>query len=142
MEPARKIVQMIRISLLVGIALGVFIGERAGSRTSVAPERNLYFALTLVALTTVGMIFSVRRLFVLRSEATLTAQPGDNATLSRWRSGYIIVYALSAAVALIGLVLRILGFTLSQVAPFYLVGLVLILLFGPRRRSRELPRNS
>ena len=138
MEPARKTVQMIRIALLVGIALGVFIGEHVGSRMSVAPERNLYFALTLVALTTVGMIFSVRRLFVLRSEATLSAQPGDHAALSRWRSGYIIVYALSAAMASIGLLLRIRGFTLSQVAPFYLVGFVLTLLFGPRRRSREI----
>jgi hypothetical protein len=138
MEPARKTVQMIRIALLVAIALSVFIGERVDPKTPVAPERNLYFALTLVALTTVGMIFSVRRLFVLRSEATLTAQPGDHAALSRWRSGYMIVYALSVAVALIGLVLRILGFTLSQVAPFYLVGFVLTLLFGPRRRSREI----
>ena len=138
MEPAGKTVRMIRIALLVGIALGVFIGERVGSRTSAAPERNLYFVLTLVALTTVGMIFSVRRLFVLRSEATLSAQPDHHAALHRWRSGYFIVYALSAAVVLIGLVLRIRGFTLSQVAPFYLVGFVLTLLFGPRRRSREI----
>jgi glycerol uptake facilitator-like aquaporin len=127
---------MIRILLLVSIALYVFIGERLGQRAP--PDRNLYFVLTLVAITTVGMIFAVRRLFVLRSEATLTAEPEDTAALNRWRSGYIITYALSEVVALFGLVLRILGFTLSQVAPFYLVGFVLMLLFGPRRPSREI----
>jgi hypothetical protein len=29
--------------------------------------------------------------------------------------------------------LRFMGFTLSEVAPFYVVGFALILLFGPRR---------
>jgi F0F1-type ATP synthase membrane subunit c/vacuolar-type H+-ATPase subunit K len=137
MEPARKTVQMIRIALLVSIALYVLIGERVGQTMVRAPNRNLYFVLTLVAITTVGMMFAVRRLFVLRAEATLAAQPEDTAALNRWRSGYIITYALSEAVAVFGLVLRILGCTLSQVAPFYLVGFVLMLLFGPRRPSRE-----
>jgi hypothetical protein len=137
MGPARKTVQMIRIALLVSIALYVFIGEHVGQSMAPAPNRNLYFVLTLVAITTVGMIFAVRRLFVLRSEATLAAQTEDTAALNRWRSGYIITYALSEAVAVFGLVLRIQGCTLSQVAPFYLVGFVLMLLFGPRRPSRE-----
>ena len=138
MGPARKTVQMIRIALLVSIALYVFIGEHVGQSMVPAPNRNLYFVLTLVAITTVGMIFAVRRLFVLRSEATLAAQPEDTAALNRWRSGYMISYALSEAVALFGLVLRILGFTLSQVAPFYLGGFVLMLLLGPRRPSPEM----
>jgi hypothetical protein len=138
MEPARKIVQMIRVALLGSIALYVFVGEHAGPSPAAAPDRNLYFALTLVAITTMGMIFAVRRLFVLRAEVTLAVQPEDTAALNRWRAGYIITYALCEAVALFGLVLRILGFTLSQVTPFYLVGFVLILLFGPRRPASEI----
>jgi F0F1-type ATP synthase membrane subunit c/vacuolar-type H+-ATPase subunit K len=35
--------------------------------------------------------------------------------------------------ALFGFVLRFMGFTLSEVAPFYVVGFALMLLFGPRR---------
>ena len=129
---------MIRVALLASIVLYVFVGERAGQSATAPPDRNLYFALTLVAITTMGMIFAVRRLFVLRAEVTLAAQPEDAAALNRWRSGYIIVYALCEAVALSGLVLRILGFTLSEVTPFYLVGFVLTLLFGPRRPSSEI----
>jgi F0F1-type ATP synthase membrane subunit c/vacuolar-type H+-ATPase subunit K len=140
MERARKTVQMFRIALLVSIALYVYIGEvysgqRGGQSMAPEPNRNLYFLLTLVALTTVGMIFAVRRLFVLPSETKLAAEPEDVAALNRWRSGYIITYALSEALALFGLVLRILGFTSSQVLPFYVVGFVLMLLFAPRSLS-------
>jgi hypothetical protein len=132
MESARKILQIVRSAMLVSIVLYVLVGERVGKNLG-APPTNFYFALTLVAITTMGMIFAVRRLFVLRAEATLAAQPEDVAALNRWRAGYIITYALCEAVALFGLVLRVLGFTLSEVTPFYLVGFVLMLLFGPRR---------
>jgi hypothetical protein len=133
MEPARKAVQVIRIALLVSVALYVFIGERMGLSPPDAPDRNFYFAVTLVALTTVGMSFAVWRLFVLRSEAALAAQPGDAVALKRWRAGYIFTYALCEAVALFGFVLRILGFTLSEVVPFYIVAFVLMILFSPHR---------
>ncbi|MGD0181381.1 MAG: hypothetical protein ABSC15_16325 [Terriglobales bacterium] len=133
MEPQRKLLQTVRIALLVSIALYVFIGERMGRSTSAAPDRNIYFVVTLVAITTVGIIFAVWRLFVLRSEAALADHPGDTAALKRWRTGYIITYTLCETVVLFGLVLRLMGFTLSEVAPFYIVGFALILLFGPRR---------
>jgi hypothetical protein len=133
MEPALDAVQIIRIALLVSIPLYLFVGERAAPGAAAMADRNFYFVLTLVALTTVGMAFAVWRLFVLHSEALLAAQPDDAAALGRWRSGFIITYGLSEAVALFGLVLRIMGFSLSEVAPFYLVGFVLLLLFSPRR---------
>jgi hypothetical protein len=123
--------QTVRIALLVSIALYVFVGERI-SRPG-APDRNLYFAVTLVAITTVGMIFAVWRLFVLRSEATLADHPEDASALKRWRAGYIYTYALCETLALFGFVLRFMGFTLSEVAPFYVVGFALMLLFSPRR---------
>ncbi len=133
MEPQRKLLQTVRIALLVSIALYVFIGERMGRSTSAAPDRNIYFVVTLVAITTVGIIFAVWRLFVLRSEAALADQPEDTAALKRWRTGYIITYTLCETVVLFGLVLRLMGFTLSEVAPFYVVGFALMLLFSPRR---------
>src|SRR5579863_2170351 len=133
MESHRKLLQVVRIALLVSIALYVFIGERIERSTPVAPDRNLYFAITLVAITLVGMTFTVWRVFVLRSEVILADRPEDADTLNRQRFGYIITHALSDAVALFGLVLRLAGFTLSEVAPFYIVGFALILLFGPRR---------
>ncbi len=133
MEPARKILQIVRIVMLVSIVCYAFIGERLGQ--SVAADRNVYFAITLVAITTVGIIFAVRRLFILRAEATLASEPENADALTRWRTGHLAIYALSESVALFGLVLRILGFNLSEVMPFYLAGFALILLFGPRSAS-------
>jgi hypothetical protein len=132
MEPARKLLQIVRGGLLASIAMYVFVGERVSPNLGAVPDRNVYFALTLVAITTTGMIFAIRRAFVLRAEATLETQPGDAASLNRWRAGYIIIYGLCEALALLGLVLRFMGFTLAQVAPFYVVGFVLMLLFTPR----------
>ena len=131
MEPARKVLQIVRIALLVSVVCYAFIGERMAQ--SVAPDRNIYFAITLFAITTVGIIFAVRRLFVLRSEETLVSEPENAAALNRWRAGYLVIYALSESVALFGFVLRILGFKLSEITPFYLAGFALMLLFGPRR---------
>jgi hypothetical protein len=131
MEPARKVLQIVRIALLVSIVCYAFIGERMAQ--SAAPDRNVYFAITLIAITTVGIIFAVRRLFVLQPEETLVSEPENAAALNRWRAGYLVIYALSESVALFGLVLRILGFNLSEVMPFYLAGFALMLLFGPRR---------
>jgi hypothetical protein len=133
MEPARKVLQIVRIFMLVSIVCFAFMGERVWQ--SAAPDRNVYFAITLVAITTVGIIFAVRRLFVLRSEATLVSQPENVEALNRWRMGHLAIYALSESVALFGLLLRILGFNLSEVAPFYLAAFALMLLFGPRRPS-------
>jgi hypothetical protein len=133
MEPQRKLLQTVRIALLVSIALYVFIGERIEQSRSGVPDRNFYFAITLFAITTVGMIFAVWRMFVLRSEATLADQPDDAAALKRWRTGHIFTYALCEIVALFGFVLRFMGFTLSEVVPFYIVGIALMLLFSPRR---------
>jgi fatty acid desaturase len=133
MEPARRVLQIVRIVMLVSIVCYAFIGERLGQ--SVAPDRNLYFAITLVAITTVGIIFAVRRLFILRAEATLVSEPENAEALTRWRTGHLAIYALCESVALFGLVLRILGFNLSEVTPFYLAGFALILLFGPRKPS-------
>ena len=72
MEPARKVLQIVRIVMLVSIVCYAFIGERVAQ--SAAPDRNVYFAITLIAITTVGIIFAVRRLFVLRSEETLVSR--------------------------------------------------------------------
>jgi hypothetical protein len=74
---------------------------------------------------------------VAPAEAVLRLQPDDAASTIRWRTGCIVTYALSEAVALFGLMLRITGFALSQVAVFYIAGILLLLFFSPRSRISE-----
>jgi len=137
MESAIKVIRAVQIAMLVSVVLYVAVGEGIGS----VPRLNnpvLFYVLSLVTITIVGVILVVRRTLVLQSAVTLATHPNDAATLSRWRAGHFMTYALSEAIAIFGLVLRIIGFSLSQVASFYIAGFILLLFFGPRRPVSEI----
>jgi hypothetical protein len=136
MESALRLLRMVQIAMLVSIALYVFVGEEAAGRAA-APNPTMSYAISFVSITIVGVIFVVRRTLVLPSEIHLRAQPDDVVVLARWRSGYIFTYALCEALALFGLVLRMVGFTLAQVWPYYVGGFALMLLCWPRRPRVE-----
>ena len=75
----------------------------------------------------VGVIFVVRRTLVFRSAERLAVRPDDSLTLSHWRTGYIVTYALCEGLALFGLILRFVGCSFQQSLPFYIGGFVLLL---------------
>jgi hypothetical protein len=136
MDSAIKAIRIVQIALLVSVVLYVVVGEKVGS----IPKLNnpvVFYVLSLATVTIVGVILVVRRTLVIQSEASLAVRPNDLATLNRWRAGHIMTYALSEAIAVFGLVLRLMGFSLSQVAYFYISGFILLLFFGPRRPIRE-----
>jgi hypothetical protein len=96
----------------------------------------MFRSIAFVSMSEVVLLFFFRRKLVLQSEPLLASEPYEPAVVARWRTGYIITWALSLSIALYGLVLRYLGFTFSQVAPFFVAGFVLILFFAPRRPDR------
>jgi len=119
------------------IVLYALVGE-AIAKNAPLPSVSIYFG---VAFASIGIMVSItilRRILVVPAERALSQNLADAPALVRWRTGYILTYALSEAVALLGLVLRLLGFTFSQVATFYAVGLILLMFFGPRRPSNVL----
>lgn len=136
MDSAIKIVRAIQIAMLLSVLLLVVAGEVVGSIPTFG-NPTLFYALSLATITIVGVILVVRRTLVLQSANMLAARPHDVATLNRWRAGYVMTYALSEAIAGFGLLLRVIGFSLSQVASFYIAGFILLLFFGPRRPVRE-----
>ena len=131
MGVALRTIRLIQVAMLVSIGIYVVVGEVA-SRQLTTDVKALY-AISFASISLVGAILVVRKTLVLQSEAELRQKPGDPVTIARWRTGYIVTYALCEALALFGLVLRILGFTLAQVWPYYAGGFVLLLLFWPRR---------
>jgi hypothetical protein len=138
MDSALKVVQTIRIAMLASIVLYVFVGELAARPRMNSPSVLIFYALTFVSITMVGIITVIRRTLTFPAQTTLAAQAADAAALNRWRGGYIASYAIAEAIALYGLVLRFLGFTLSQVAPFYIAAFMLLLLLTANRPSAEL----
>jgi hypothetical protein len=142
MESAIKIVRVLQIAMLMSVLLLVVVGQIVGSvpqfSNPALSSPTLFYALSMATITIVGVILVVRRTLVQQSAATLATRPSDGATLNRWRAGYVLTYALSEAIALFGFLLRMLGFSLSQVASFYLAGFILLLFFGPRRPEPRL----
>jgi hypothetical protein len=135
MEQSIRMLAILRYALLGSILLYIAVGETLGRM--VAPKMMVFYALTFAAITTVGAMLVIRKTMVAPAEAVLRLQPDDAASTIRWRTGCIVTYALSEAVALFGLMLRITGFALSQVAVFYIAGILLLLFFSPRSRISE-----
>ena len=135
MSGTLRTVRIVQWAMLVSILLYAVVGEVVGSRAR-APDPALNYIFSTLAIAIVGVIFVVRRTLVLRSAAALATNPEDALTLSHWRSGYIVTYALCEALALFGLVLRFTGFKFEQSVPFYLGGFVMLFFFGPREPAR------
>lgn len=137
MESAIRLIRAVQIALLVSVPLCVGLGEKVGL-VSRLNDPVVFYVLSMVTITIVGVILVVRRTLVLQSASALATRPNDVATLGRWRAGHIMTFGLSEAIALFGLTLRLMGFSLSQVASFYIAGFILLLFFGPRRPVREM----
>ncbi len=137
MAASLKMVRTVRNAMLAVLVLQVFASERTPHAVqSTSPA--VYGAITFLAIVMIAAIFIVRRAMVTRAEQTLVQNADDSASLSRWRAGYVITYALCEAVALYGIVLRFMGFKREQVLPFYLAGFILLVFFAPRRPSNTI----
>jgi len=130
MGTAVKTVRLIQIAMLVSVGIYAVVGEVAGRHLNT--DATVIYAISFASISLVGAILVVRKTMVLQSEAELKAKPGDPVILARWKTGYFVTYALCEALALFGLVLRMLGFSLNQVWPYYAGSFVLLLLFWPR----------
>jgi len=127
MKTLRAVQWLMLASILLYVILGEFVGP--GAR-GVNPTLSYLFSTTAVAI--VGVIFVVRRTLVLRAAESLAVRPGDRLSLSHWRTGYLVTYALCQALALIGLALRFVGGNLQQGSLFYIGGFALLFFFRPR----------
>ena len=130
MGAALRTVRLIQIAMLASVGIYAVAGEVVGARLTT--NASTLYAISFASISLVGAILVVRKTMVLQSEAELRARPEDPATLVRWKTGYIVSYVLCEALALFGLLLRIMGFTLTQVWPYYAGSAVMLLLFWPR----------
>jgi hypothetical protein len=86
------------------------------------------------------VLFALRRFFAARLLAALSANLEDTAALVQWRASYVISYAVSESIAIYGLLLHFLGFSMKQVAPFLIAGFLLILFLAPSLPKPDISR--
>jgi hypothetical protein len=132
LSSAIRLVRQIQIAMLGSIALYAVAGERLVRSIAHSPANTLFHALSFISISLVGATVVVRRTLVLPSEALLKLRPDDALAVARWRTGYIFLYALCEVLGLFGFVLRMAGFTLSNVWGFYLGAFLLLMLYSPR----------
>lgn len=136
MNSSVRYVRTIHTLLLCSIALYVLVGEEViRTHPRAAPGASMYYIFAIAGVAMVLSTFAVRMLLVKKTESALAQDPANPALLHRWRGAYIVSYAFSEIVAVFGFALRLLGFTLSQVASFYVAGLLLLLFMRPRRQA-------
>ena len=136
MAGSLKTLRTLQWAMLVSILLYAAVGEVLGPRISHV-DPTLSYVFSTLAVGIVGTIFVVRRTLVLRAASTLASQPDDDLSLSQWRTGYIVTYALCEALALFGLVLRFRGSEFEQSLLFYVGGFALLFFFRPRPPEPE-----
>ena len=126
-----KNLQVIRIAMLASVVFYALIATLVSS--SGEPNPIAFYALTAIAIAEVAAIFVIRRALVSPVQMGVMPQPDAARVSVKPGTALIVIYCLSEAVALYGLVLHFLGFSLSQVAPFFIASLVLLFFFEPRR---------
>ncbi|HYM06409.1 MAG TPA: hypothetical protein VEU11_07595 [Terriglobales bacterium] len=134
MDSSLQLLRTVRLFLLASIVLYAAIAERFGP----APKAHaplVFYAITVVAISLIATTFAIRRGRLAKLEEVLSSHQEEMAALKPWRAIYLLIFMACEAVALYGLVLRFLGFTFTQVAPFYIAGFVLMLYFAPHRPS-------
>jgi len=94
-------------------------------------------ALGVATLSGISVAQTLRQKLVTAPANELAGQPDNAALLQRWRSGNILQFAFAESITLFGLVSRLLGASWAVAAPFFAVGLLMLLLSAPRDPSRQ-----
>ena len=126
-----KNLQAIRVAMLASVVFYAVIATLAPA--SGEPNHILFYAFTAIAIMEVAAIFVLRRILISPRQTAAMPQPEEAKISLKPETALIIIYCLSEAVALYGLVLHFFGFSFVQVAPFSFAGLLLMFFFEPRR---------
>lgn len=132
MEATLRLLRIIQAAVLISVAFYVAIAEKVGPHEA-RDVKQLQTILMLFAGSLVVTILFFRQRVLRPAEEVLRMQSEDAVALRRWRTANLVTLLCSEAVVLYGMGLRFLGGTLSQAAPFYAAGVLLMLVFTPRR---------
>ncbi len=129
-EASVRALRIIHLALFVPIPLYFLMGETVGPREP-SDVRLIRQVITALALLDTGLAVVFRKRMVEPAAEALRLKPDDTVAMARWAKGHILSFAICESVGLFGLVLRFLGATTLEAAPFFAVAFVLMLVFRP-----------
>jgi hypothetical protein len=96
-------------------------------------------ALGLVCVSEVGLALFFRARLIAVSEDVLRSDPENKAALVKWRTGNLLSFCFAETITLFGLMLKLLGFGWKVAGVFFAGGLILLMLWAPRK-IQSMPR--
>lgn len=113
----------------------LFIGmaEVIGPKAEIERPELFVLLFGFFAAVNAAVAFFAHKQFVANSEEALRSNPADGQAAQRWLQGHVLAVAFCESIVLFGFVMRIVGAGKAIVWPFYAAGLLLMLLFMPRR---------
>lgn len=124
--------RIVAIVFLATIPLYAVMGELLGALASldIAVVRLGFF---VVSATGALLAFQLRARWIPAAVEELRRAPDDPQSAQRWYAAHFVSLAMAEGIGLFGFVLRILGGTLFESLPFYIVGFGLMLAWFPRK---------
>lgn len=98
---------------------------------SAHPNYTLALALGFFAVCEIPALLFFRQSFVGSSAEKLRENADDAAALKKFRIGYVGCFCMCFAIAVYGLVLRVMGTPMTWAAPFFVVAFALLLMLRP-----------
>ncbi len=132
MEEKLRTVRALHAAMLLACLLYVPVGEMVGPKEP-KDVQMLLMILGFLGVAELGVAMLLRPHMVGAAEEILGRSPDDPAALQQWQTGHILLYAMCESVAIFGLVLRLLGATLTQTLPFAGACVLMMLAWAPRR---------
>lgn len=123
--------RVLHIVFVVSVPFYVTIGELVGKLADV--DISVIFpALLVVGSVQAIAVFFLRSRLIGPAAEALRLRPDDTGEITRWMMANFASFALCEAIGLFGFVVRILGGTLEQAAPFYALSFFLLVALYPR----------
>jgi len=131
-EGSLKHLRVVHVALLVSLGLYAYVGERIQKEPKVLDPAFLK-AMAGLALATGVVVLFIRMRLISGAEEQFRLPSTDTSALIRWHKLHFMSFVLCESIGLYGIVLRVLGASLSQAAGFYAGAIVLMLFSTPRR---------
>jgi hypothetical protein len=133
MDQHLRTIRYIHFAILVSVVLYIGVAEFVKRDRSEEISSEIYWALAIVGAGLAATAFLVRQMMLDPAHQALHMEPNDAVAVGRWRVGYIIIFSCCEGLVVCGFLARFLDSTVAQAAPFYAAGIILLLLFFPRR---------
>lgn len=133
MDQQLRSIRYMHVGIFMSVVLYIGVAEFVKRDRSGEISSEIYWTLAVVGAGLAATAFLVSQMVLDPAHQALHMEPNDAAAVGRWRVGYIIIFSCCEGLVICGFLARLLDATVAQAIPFYAVGLILLLLFHPRR---------